>query len=519
MRDSELNAFLASVRRTRFVDYLDPLGETAQTALERRLSWARVSQHDPAYREEARFLIGNSDALRDVLRRELAEDDWVEDASAGAEWGGGGGARMFERNPRLTENDRVTEIFNTDDLRRDNSQEGATPRASVSPSTATTRMMRPVRHTPPLPRTASPPPLKKVTPRAHARVESDDRNQEWDDSEVPTGIISPEELAALSREKRGNSAADTVPPSVARPKLVRTPASLGARVPLPSTVSTVVVQAPKEPVAAGAILDIRASERPKPSRVPLLLLSAAVFAMVLMVLGGLVFTLPTLVALVNETAWIGDEGEVAGNEEDDGGAEDPQVERAALVEGDGPEAGADAVEEEGDVGEGAPGAADGEEVPGESVSEEATAPAVPVPVAPAPVVPAPKPVAAPAPKPVAAPAPKPVAVAPKPKPKPKPKPEPSGVFDLKGLWIGAGDGRSFKLTIIDQARETFGGTAELQLDDGSWTNLRIAGSVAQDGSIEFSGEGSSFAGTVNGARASGTFTLSGSPAATWSVIR
>jgi hypothetical protein len=111
MRDSDLNAFLASVRRTRFVDYLDPLGETAQNAFERRLSWARVSQHDPAYADEARFLLDNAETLRDVLRRELEEDDWIEEADVGREW-----ETRPSRAVRMRENDRVTEIFQADDI-------------------------------------------------------------------------------------------------------------------------------------------------------------------------------------------------------------------------------------------------------------------------------------------------------------------------------------------------------------------------------------------------------------------
>jgi hypothetical protein len=112
MKDKDLNAFLASVRRTRFVDYLDPLGETAQNAFERRLSWARVSQHDPAYADEARFLLDNAEDLRELLRRELEEDDWIEEADVGREWE----TRAPSRASRMRENDRITEIFQPDDL-------------------------------------------------------------------------------------------------------------------------------------------------------------------------------------------------------------------------------------------------------------------------------------------------------------------------------------------------------------------------------------------------------------------
>ncbi|MEN0068274.1 MAG: hypothetical protein AAGA48_39500 [Myxococcota bacterium] len=113
MTEQELDAFLAKVRRARLVDYLDPLGETAQNAFERRLSWARVTQHDPAYADEARFLLDHTEALRDVLREELVQDDWVEDASAGSEFTGG---QPVARRNLLTERERVTTVFGTEDL-------------------------------------------------------------------------------------------------------------------------------------------------------------------------------------------------------------------------------------------------------------------------------------------------------------------------------------------------------------------------------------------------------------------
>src|SRR5688572_23067190 len=126
MTDKQLKKFLASVRRTRFVDYLDPLGETAQNALERRLQWARLSSGDPASSDEAQFLLDNADDLREVLRRELDEDDWVEDTSAG---------REFELGSRkkVRENDRVTEIFQSDDLRSGNTEIGAAPKRPPAP--------------------------------------------------------------------------------------------------------------------------------------------------------------------------------------------------------------------------------------------------------------------------------------------------------------------------------------------------------------------------------------------------
>ncbi|MEO0600458.1 MAG: hypothetical protein AAF211_03425 [Myxococcota bacterium] len=125
MTEQELAAFLAKVRHTRLVDYLDPLGETAQNAFERRLSWARVTQHDPAYADEARFLLDHAEALREVLREELVQDDWVEDASAGSEFSGG--APVPRRN-LLTERERVTTVFGAEDL----SDEAETTHANLA---------------------------------------------------------------------------------------------------------------------------------------------------------------------------------------------------------------------------------------------------------------------------------------------------------------------------------------------------------------------------------------------------
>ncbi|MEM6926865.1 MAG: hypothetical protein AAF602_08065 [Myxococcota bacterium] len=125
MTEQELDAFLAKVRHTRLVDYLDPLGETAQNAFERRLSWARVTQHDPAYADEARFLLDHAEALREVLREELVQDDWVEDASAGSEFSGG--APVARRN-LLTERERVTTVFGAEDL----SDEAETTHANLA---------------------------------------------------------------------------------------------------------------------------------------------------------------------------------------------------------------------------------------------------------------------------------------------------------------------------------------------------------------------------------------------------
>lgn len=90
MNRDDLARFLASQRKKRFIDYLDPIGETAPKAFERRLRWAERSQDDPAKAEEARFLLDNIMPLREVIRDEMEAEsgDWVTGVEAGAGTGG-----------------------------------------------------------------------------------------------------------------------------------------------------------------------------------------------------------------------------------------------------------------------------------------------------------------------------------------------------------------------------------------------------------------------------------------------
>ncbi|MCA9566775.1 MAG: hypothetical protein KC656_02995, partial [Myxococcales bacterium] len=97
MQEEALQQFLSSVRCERFIDYLDPIGETAEEALARRVRWARMTRNDPAHADEAMFLLQHEGELRHVLTRELdAEDSWVEGVSAGQEFGGTHWAREGE---------------------------------------------------------------------------------------------------------------------------------------------------------------------------------------------------------------------------------------------------------------------------------------------------------------------------------------------------------------------------------------------------------------------------------------
>ncbi len=92
MQEEALQQFLSSVRCERFIDYLDPIGETAEEALARRVRWARMTRNDPAHADEAMFLLEHERDLRSLLLRELdASKDWAEEtnpgeASSGSRW-------------------------------------------------------------------------------------------------------------------------------------------------------------------------------------------------------------------------------------------------------------------------------------------------------------------------------------------------------------------------------------------------------------------------------------------------
>ena len=81
MNQESLNKFLATVRRTRFIDYLDPIGVTAQEALAQRIRWAQRNLDDPQHGEEAAFLLSHAKDLAEVLKKELevdADDEWTD---------------------------------------------------------------------------------------------------------------------------------------------------------------------------------------------------------------------------------------------------------------------------------------------------------------------------------------------------------------------------------------------------------------------------------------------------------
>jgi hypothetical protein len=66
MDESGLREFL---RGATLEKYLNPFGESRETALKRRLRWARVNQYDFANKTEAKYLLANREALLDRVRQ------------------------------------------------------------------------------------------------------------------------------------------------------------------------------------------------------------------------------------------------------------------------------------------------------------------------------------------------------------------------------------------------------------------------------------------------------------------
>ena len=63
MNPESLNKFLATVRRTRFIDYLDPIGVTAQEAIHRRLRSAAKAE-DEASEQRLSAAIGDVEVAK-----------------------------------------------------------------------------------------------------------------------------------------------------------------------------------------------------------------------------------------------------------------------------------------------------------------------------------------------------------------------------------------------------------------------------------------------------------------------
>ncbi|MFT7520644.1 MAG: hypothetical protein ACI9MC_002794 [Kiritimatiellia bacterium] len=89
MNHDELERFLKAVDATQLVDYLDPDGETAEQALDRKLRWAAMVRQDTRHSAEAAFLLRHQDALRHhtLESSDDLEEEWIEFAEAGEEGG------------------------------------------------------------------------------------------------------------------------------------------------------------------------------------------------------------------------------------------------------------------------------------------------------------------------------------------------------------------------------------------------------------------------------------------------
>lgn len=553
MIQEELNRFLASVRRTRFVDYLDPMGETAHEALDRRLKWAERSRHDPAHAEEAAFLLRHENTLRELVSQELldSEEDWVEAEEVGAGWSGQNAwtstapaperkAPEPEPEPDFDDDDEPdmerTGIMRLEDLteppvppRLDVPIIGGKPTYSATPpphdlpdelvreiwnrnapegapryqSTPSSGLVEHEVEEPAVDHRSSPPPPPMPAPRAPV-------------SASPTGEPRTEDRSALNiRASRQGAPAPRMPKQGQRRLWVPVAGILvvvlcGVLVAWNSGALDLPGVPPKH--AGGAV----AVEPPSQARVD-----------------------PEPEEITEQDALA--DAEPEGEDTEDQPVEDPTDEPVAAAPSP-PEP------KPAQVAAVTPSPA-----PPAPARTEPARPA-PAPAAPAPVVPAPAPAtAAPVPP---APAPPP-AVASKttaepapqepPKPEAPPKPEPEAVAaaseepkastsntvqvripdavtypQLTGMWVGLAASRSFQLKVDSQSGGAFSGTAEVMDESGAWQTIQILGSVKEDGALKFTqvGGGASFSGTLDGIRASGTVKLTPDGAAQkWSVIK
>ncbi|MBX2801789.1 MAG: serine/threonine protein kinase [Myxococcales bacterium] len=100
-------------------------------------------------------------------------------------------------------------------------------------------------------------------------------------------------------------------------------------------------------------------------------------------------------------------------------------------------------------------------------------------------------------------------------------PKPGPGLDIRGLWIGAADGRSFKLTIRSQSKASVSGMAEMNQDDGTWEKYQVTGFVDDRGAVCLGTEGQvELRGSLRGMRLNGTYVLgSDSRPKNFSLIR
>jgi hypothetical protein len=551
MDQRALDQFLALVRRKRFIDYLDPIGITAEEALGQRLRWAARVQEDPKHTEEAAFLLDNAQDLREVVLQEAAEEDWVDFVEAGSEatpihsWMRRDIASPFTEMPdtdvqlttppaselRYTEPSPVSEEGDTDEV-------VPAKETTEEPEPYLTRM-----------EDITPPPMD---PAQVLQAMSDLSVAEEEDAAPP---LSEREL----EERRAEAA--TAPAAPERAAILTevvglTPEPPGPRAlptPTPSALSrTVTPEGDLEedaPTAepAPARLGPPPTRREKRSRRPVvvvLLVALAAVAVVAVISSG----------VLEGGAPDVPPPEVAATEPS---AEEPATDAvtdAEAVDVASPEAleGADTEEGAADE-EGGPDTIEGEgtEAPPDAVTPSTPSPAPtvapppapapeptpvsapdPTPVSvpePTPVTPRPEPVTSPAPEPTPPPAPEPtpppapeptpvVRPAPTPAPAPRPTPSSGDVPSFAGLWVGKAGGQAFLLRIDEHTGASVTGTAELRTANG-WQRLAVSGRSAQ-GTLTLSGsDGLILAGTIREDSGNGSIMPEDGDPIAWSVNR
>jgi hypothetical protein len=526
MQEEALQQFLSSVRCDRFIDYLDPIGETADEALARRVRWARMTRNDPAHADEAMFLLQHERDLKQVVTRELdAESTWVEGVSAGQEFGGTHWSRESGETTRY-EQAVVTETLIPDDDDDDAFQSGIMRLEDVSsddpwgepppeeeahlepditldqPTTVASSLLQPRGRV----RTASPamrrntaptlstslemptlPPLDEFEQRRQAAVQAD--NEATDPSARPT----PELARAIAAAAAGDTPApapDVAPTDPATPPRTQAQTTRDDERGVPWGIIGAVVGLLAAGGLALAFVAPGPAEDPRVTDAP---------------------SQPTVPTPVVPVA--------------------PSTPEPALTEPPEPTT-ATAPEPTPTEPEPVPSAP--EPVP----TEPEPAPSKPAPSTPEPPPSTPEPApstpepAPSSPKPASS-TPEPAPSSPKPAsstPQPAPSmPEPaptsadltpsvpvSAVGDMKGLWGGTLGPNGFLLRIQSQDGARFTGSAEVMDPDGS-RRYAVTGTFGE-GSVRFAGQGVTFSGSAAAHAMSGTMTLEGE-SLSWSVTR
>jgi len=530
MEQRALDQFLALVRRKRFIDYLDPIGITAEEALEQRLRWAERVREDPKHTEEALFLIDNAQELRHLVLEEAAEEDWVDFVEAGSE------ATPIHSWLRRDVVAPFTEMPDTD-------VQLTTPPASE------------LRYTLPTP----PPERGDETDtdevvRAEKSAEPEPYLTRMEDL-TPPPMDADQVREAITDLGGYPEDAATAPGAPPRAPILDEAAALTPEPPgpraLPTPTPSALLRARKAPEKSEALptrsqMTGGAAARPTRSRrgpvLAVLGLVLAAVAVVAVLWSGVLERGVPEVAPSPDVSTAAAPEMLAGEAVADTEAGTPSDAEAALSDTEAaansdtgapaPGEAGSAEGEEGAVGEGT----EGEAAPASPAPAPTPAPAPVVETAPAPApapatprpapVTSPAPAPAPAPKPVAhtepAPAPKPVAhtepAPPAPAPKPKPAHSTGSVPSFAGLWVGKAGDHPFLLRIDEHTTASVTGTAELRTENG-WKRLPVSGQVAE-GALTLSGtDGLILTGTIRESSGSGSIVSEGSEPLAWKVNR